>query len=119
MSFEIYKLTCMVDGRVYIGVTSRTSGKRFWDHTWYARMPLRRLKSRKRPTVIQRALRIHGPERFTVEVIDRADSKEDAWQKERYWIHVYESNKRPKGYNRTSGGEGIFASKSVRLEDIF
>lgn len=120
MRFEIYKLTCMVDARVYIGVTSRTTGKRFWDHTRYARLPLpkRPLKSGKRPTPIQRALRIYGTDRFTVETIDVANSREEAWAKERYWIRTYRSNERKYGYNRTKGGDGLWKNPPPDLEEI-
>ena len=115
MLYDIYKLTCVVDMKVYIGLTSRGAAARFDDHCQYARRVLRR--GRRNPTPIQRAIRIHGENRFVVEVIDLAETKEEAWQKERYWIRMYRSNDRRFGYNRTPGGEGLFRTK-VEIDDI-
>lgn len=117
MYWDIYKLTNSIDGKVYIGLTSRTAAVRFDDHCQYARKILRR--GRKNPTTVQRAIRIHGENKFSVEVIDLAETREAAWQKERYWIRMYRSNDRRFGYNRTPGGEGVLRPwQKEKPEDI-
>lgn len=117
--FEIYKITNSLDGKVYIGLTSKTADMRFGQHCKHSGRDLRYAPKRfKRPSTVQRAIRVYGEQNFSLEVIDRAESREEAWQKERYWIRVYKSNDRRFGYNRTRGGDGVLRNHQQRPEDI-
>jgi group I intron endonuclease len=94
-SMIIYKATNTVNGKLYIGQTSRTLAVRIRDH----------LRGRVNHGILGNAIRKYGLDRFTFEVIDKADTKPELDAKETMWITHYDC-KTPKGYNLTNGGEG-------------
>lgn len=117
--FEIYKITSRIDGKVYIGLTSKTANVRFGQHCKHSSRDLRFNRKRHRiPSTIQRVIRIQGQENFDLEVIDQAETREEAWQKERYWIRVYRANDRRYGYNRSRGGEGVLRNHTQRPDEL-
>lgn len=61
---------------------------------------------RKKQSHVQHALHKYGIDSFLVSVIDHADSREMADERERYWISELNC-KTPNGYNLTEGGEGL------------
>ena len=88
----IYKITCLVNGKPYIGQTTRTIEERFKEHT-------------ESPYPIGIAIRAHGTENFTIEVIAECETQEELNAQEIRFIAEYDCMA-PKGYNCTSGGEG-------------
>lgn len=52
------------------------------------------------------AINKYGYENIQIEILEENLSLEEASQKERYYIHLYDTTNRDKGYNITSGGEG-------------
>lgn len=48
----------------------------------------------------------YGYENIKVEILEDNLTLEEASQKERYYIHLYETTNKDKGYNITTGGEG-------------
>ena len=88
----IYKITNNQNNKVYIGQTIRTLEERF-----------RRHKNDALNNVIDthfaRAIRYYGPEAFSAEIIDTAETQEELNEKERFWIHHYNSIE--EGYNET------------------
>lgn len=98
----IYKIENNINGKIYIGLTTKGLGKRIAQHVI------------ENKSYIQKALNKYGLQSFTISVIDEADSKEVLCEKEQYWIKFYDC-KSPKGYNLTDGGDGLInPSKSVR-----
>ncbi len=91
----IYKITNRINGKVYIGQTTKSLRWRWQCHC---------SKSKGCP-LLKRAILKHGRENFTVEQIDTACTREELDAKEIYWIKFYDSMNRDKGYNLTSGGE--------------
>lgn len=89
---EIYKITNLINNKVYIGQTSTSMKQRMSEHLRHNLLP------------IDRALNKYGIENFEVEVIDEANSKEELNQKEIYYIKKYNCI-RPNGYNLTIGGK--------------
>lgn len=87
----IYKITNLVNGKVYIGQTITTIQKRFLKHC------------SSTDTLISRAIHKYGVEKFKVEQIDQAETREELDDKERYWIKLYNSQL-PNGYNLEGGG---------------
>lgn len=85
----IYKITCLVNQKVYIGQTSETIEKRFARHMGY--------QKDESDTKFYRAIRKYGKENFRIEAIDFAETQEELDQKEIYYIHLYDSVKN--GYN--------------------
>lgn len=95
---KIYKITNKINDMVYIGRTSKSIESRWKDH--------QRDAFGKRSWQIhkfQRAIKDFGAENFTVEQIDVAATKEEADEKEIYWIEFY--NATEKGYNTSIGGK--------------
>ena len=82
------------NGKRYVGIT-RTSPERRWgEGRHYNTCPL-----------VHRAIQKYGWENITHEIIDTAESKEDAENKERYYIGEFMSNNPDHGYNVLPGGD--------------
>lgn len=90
----IYKFTNNLNGKVYIGQTTRPLQERVAQHL-----------NSKDFTHFHCALRKYGVNNFTVEEIDCADSKKELDEKEIFWISHYNSTDRLIGYNSTYGGD--------------
>ncbi|MBQ3441683.1 MAG: GIY-YIG nuclease family protein [Selenomonadaceae bacterium] len=89
----IYKITNQLDGKSYVGQTTRTIEERFKEH------------AKCKTTYIGNAIRAHGVENFSIEVIEECDTREQLNEREIFWI-VTLNCKHPNGYNLTEGGDG-------------
>lgn len=89
--FIVYKRTNKINGKVYIGITSRT--------------PEQRLKQGYRDSqYIYNALKKYGSKNFETTILFSGLSKEEACQKEIEIIALYDSTNHTKGYNISKGG---------------
>ena len=79
----IYKITNKINGKVYIGQTSRTLNARWKQHIRNAKKGVK--------TKFYNALRKYGADNFTAEVICKAYSNEELNDLEIYYIHKYDS----------------------------
>lgn len=103
----VYKYTNKINGKVYIGITTRTLQQRHMEH----------IREIGNGTYFHNALAKYGVENFELEQIDQAKTKEELADKEREYINKYNSfAPRPKsnGYNLTTGGDGL-AGRSGKL----
>jgi len=91
---EIYKITNIINGKIYIGQTQIGIVKR-----WLKHIETSKYKNFK----ISKAIRKYGEDKFKIEVIDYAYTTNELNEKEKYWIEKYDSFKN--GYNSTKGGE--------------
>lgn len=98
MIWTIYKIENRLSGKAYIGITRQPVKNR-----WKAHYSEANCGSRMR--AVHAALRAHGLEAFTFEVIGSAATAEEATAKERMAIVIFGSVA-PGGYNLTAGGEG-------------
>jgi group I intron endonuclease len=101
----IYKITNSVNGKVYIGLSTKTLKERRSTHKQDF------LSGKKIGYKLYKAFAKYGFESFSWEVIDVALSSDELKDKERFWIKEYNSFN--VGYNMTLGGdynprEGIF-----------
>lgn len=92
----IYKITNLVNGKVYIGQTTKTVLDRWKKHLDAARYG-------KYQTYLYNAIRKYGVGSFTIDEIDIAKDHEDINNKECVWIEKLDSLN-PNGYNIRSGG---------------
>lgn len=98
--YSVYRLVCTVNGKKYIGMTSRTPDERFKDHCWCSHG-----KTRSFPLV--NAIRKYGASAFRVETLASGLEKEQAAQLERQLIAQEKTRCREHGYNVAPGGEGF------------
>ncbi len=97
--FEAYKVTNLVNGRLYIGITTYGIPTRWREHLYEART---------RPkTAIHRAIAKHGEAAFSIELAGNAEDWEALVQLERTLIVAHLSLS-PRGYNMTAGGDGLY-----------
>jgi group I intron endonuclease len=102
---EIYKITNNVNGKVYIGQTSQGIRKRWSQHCCDGACPK-----------LHKAIIKYGKKNFSVQRIDVAYSKEEANQKEMYWIEQYDSANHDNGYNLSLGGAFGNFNKETRAK---
>lgn len=101
----IYKVSNIVNNKVYIGKTIETINTRWTRHKWEAfdvSSPLYNIH-------FYRAIRKYGIENFKIEIIEEA-TNDKLTEREKYWIKQFNSYN--DGYNSTLGGEG-----AIRYED--
>ncbi len=100
----VYKATNTLNGHVYVGQTVRTLHDRKLQHL---------SDSRKGNFRFYYAIRKHGIDSFTWEIIDTAESKEELDLKEQKWISELGSIG-PNGYNCKTGGANGRPSEDVK-----
>ena len=88
----VYKITNQINGKIYVGITQQELSRRMASH-------------RRADTVIGKAIRKHGWENFSVEILEECDTKEQLNEREIFGIAALNC-KTPNGYNRSDGGEG-------------
>lgn len=94
----IYKITNRLNGKVYIGKTEATVESRWEDHVSNV--------EKGYSFHLTNAIRKYGVDAFDFTILDVAQSREELNTKEIYFIALYQSNQRERGYNMTPGGDG-------------
>ena len=95
---EIYKITNLINGKIYIGQTKNDARRRWTEHK-------RDAKKHSYHSLLHSAINKYGEENFRMEVIENNVPEEKLNEKEIYWIKYYDTFDNPeKGYNLTSGG---------------
>lgn len=98
----IYKITNLVNGKVYIGQTIRSIEERKRQHLLDA--------DNGCEFILHKAIRKYKKESFNWTIIDSSYSREELNDKEVFWIVFYNSyskEKQSNGYNMTKGGESL------------
>ena len=95
----IYKVTNLINGKIYIGKTNHQLRKRKNDH-------LSDIRKNRYSIIFHHAIRKYGEECFTWEIIDQCLFPDVLLELEKYYIKKLKS-KSPHGYNMTDGGEGV------------
>ena len=94
---QIYLITNLVNGKQYVGKTSRSIARRWWWHRYCA--------ANNPCCAIHLAIAKYGEGSFSIESIDSARSESELCKKEVF--HIARLNTvTPNGYNLTIGGEG-------------
>lgn len=88
----IYKITNKINGKMYVGQTTRSLEERMKEHY------------RHDFIVIDKALKKYGTDSFLIEVIDNANDINELNEKEKYWIYKL-NTLAPNGYNQCFGGD--------------
>jgi group I intron endonuclease len=106
--FKIYKITNQINGKSYIGKTSKTLEQRW---VWHKRDT----KVKKyRNIYFYNALSKYGPENFTIKELDCTENEQQANWLESWYIAITWSYKPEIGYNSTMGGDGVIPNLETR-----
>ena len=97
---SIYKITNLINNKVYIGQTRQDIHKRFIQHCSCAN------RTHPYKSKLHEAIRKYGKDNFNIECIDIANNLDELNEKEIFWIKYYNSLDINFGYNITSGGGG-------------
>lgn len=97
--YNIYKITNILNNKIYVGQTSKTIKERLTAH-FHSAFDV------KLNTRFYRAIRKYGKSAFIIELLDTAFNKESCNEKEKMWIKRLNSANRDIGYNSCEGGEG-------------
>ena len=103
----VYKITNKINGKVYIGQTIQTLGRRWKKHVRYS--------ENNSKTAIHNAIRKYGPENFTIEEIDGANSLSELNYLETHYIYKHESLA-PNGYNLKIGGSNSLYTDEAKAK---
>lgn len=115
--FEIYKITCKINNKIYIGITSNGVENRWKQHIRTAY----NTNHKDANSIFKKAIRKYKPENFTIDIIDTAQSEQEAEEKEIYYIKKYNTfafDNNSNGYNSTRGGDGTKGHGTVPIVEI-
>ncbi|MBQ3725785.1 MAG: GIY-YIG nuclease family protein [Selenomonadaceae bacterium] len=93
----IYKVTCTINGKKYVGQTTLTIQERFAAHC-------------KADSLLGKDIRKFGRENFKIEVIEECENAEQLNEREPFWIKELDY-KFPNGYNAMNGGSCVRTRK--------
>jgi group I intron endonuclease len=109
----IYKITNLLNNKIYIGKTEKTIEKRFFAHVNNAKL--------NKQSYLYNAMRHVGCNNFKVENIEKCLSVSELNRREKELITEYHSDNREFGYNIAKGGLGgdTFSSQTeIRKNEI-
>lgn len=86
---QIYKITNLINDKIYIGKDTTDTKNYFGSGL-----------------LIKRAIKKFGIENFKKEILCECGSNQELCEKEQYWIKKFDSNNLKKGYNISEGGDG-------------
>jgi group I intron endonuclease len=92
-SMIIYKITNLINGKVYIGQTTRRLKDRF---VRYVQKGIQ--------TYFFNAIEKYGYDKFMVSIVQQCVNREELNEREQYWISFYKSTLSKHGYNSHPGG---------------
>lgn len=105
----IYKITNLINNKVYIGQTVRPLQRRWNQHIIDAQ------NHKNEKNHFHSAIRKYGKQNFKAEVIETC-LEEQLNEKEKYWINFYDSYNN--GYNSTLGGDGMLKHEPVDINQV-
>ena len=112
----IYKITNLINGKIYIGKTTYTIKCRWQQHV---------SASKTNPDkqdynyLLHKAIRKYGENNFSVETLEEVPEGQNLSSREIYWIDFYKScvlEEENNGYNMTYGGEGV---SKINKQEIY
>lgn len=116
----VYKITNLVNNKVYIGQTINTFNKRYNG----AGIGIERVKKyyevkgNVRNEHLYNAIIKYGEENFKVEIICQCNTVEELNEREEYYINLYKSTDYSLGYNSQQGGDNHRRSFKWRIDRL-
>ena len=100
----IYKITNLVNNKLYIGQTTRNIDIRFKEHVRDAR------RSDRSTSPLHKAIIKYGEKNFSIQIIEQVDNSL-LNDRQIYWISYYKATNGHIGYNAASGGNVNYAAR--------
>lgn len=110
-TFSIYLLTNRVNGKYYVGQTTKTPTERWSAHKCEAKT-----RSKVSHGYLHHAIRKYGADAFLVETLATAPTINDLNRLEVLWILVLDAMNPRIGYNRYPGGRNYVVSLEARAK---
>lgn len=112
--FYVYKLTNTVNGKSYIGISSRKPTVRWHEHCERARQGIRNSR-------LYSAIRKYGPRSFRIDTLEQASTEDEVRTLETRYIIEFDTY--ANGYNSNLGGNGFLVfpdhiKEKIRLAQI-
>lgn len=92
--YFVYKVTNLINGKIYVGITSKPTIQHRWKEHVYAARGKRAIKKH-----FYKAIAKYGPENFSIQEIDEALGLDAALEKEKGYILSLNTLDRDVGYN--------------------
>ena len=111
MNFFTYKIINKINNKLYFGWTNKDPIQK--------RLEAHIQASKQGSLLLHNAIRKHGPENFTIELVNTFTNKDDALNDEIRLIAEHNTNhcRTPNGgYNMTDGGEGVSGRTRTPLQ---
>ena len=103
----IYKITNLINNKIYIGQTVRKAQSRWNQHIIDA-------ENVKDNNYFHNAILKYGKENFALTILEECQN-DNLNEREKYWINYYDSYNH--GYNSTLGGDG-YLKYNITTEDV-
>lgn len=100
-NYTVYLHKNIVNGKCYVGITKLTPYQR-WRKNGRGYKP----SKGRNESYFYKAIKKYGWDNFTHHILETGLSKEQAELKEQYYIFMWQTQDRDKGYNIAKGGEG-------------
>ena len=91
----VYRVTCVDNGKVYIGVTRNGLARRRYEHEH---------STKGKTYAFHNAIKKHGTDHFNWEIIDTATSDAELSHLEKKYIRAHRTTNKSFGYNLSEGG---------------
>lgn len=114
-TYYIYKITNLINNKIYIGRTTQTIKKRWSVHLAYAKHTYKQNGC----SYICNAMKKYGVNNFTISVVDTTNNFEKLVFLESFYINYYNTTNPKYGYNllvENKNGDGLeFLSESTKI----
>lgn len=108
----IYKITNLINNKIYIGKTKRDLNTRWLEHCRDAK------NYQENNNPLHAAIKKYGKENFIYEILEDNISEQELNEREKYYIKYYNSKSHDLGYNVTDGGDGGQTSSILTAEVV-
>ena len=116
----VYRVTNLINGKIYIGQTIRTFNKRYGG----AGIGAERMKgyyeipgNGKNPHLYNSLVK-YGTDNFKIDILCQCKTVEELNREEEYYIDLYDSTNQEKGYNKQKGGDNRRRAFDWRIERL-
>tara|TARA_R110000822_G_scaffold76060_1_gene182903 strand:+ start:588 stop:1292 length:705 start_codon:yes stop_codon:yes gene_type:complete len=99
---QAYLIQNRLNGKGYIGITTRSVGRRWYEH---------RFVPNSCGKLLSRAIQKYGEESFEIKVLASAIADVDSLKELEKQLIIQHNTIVPSGYNLTMGGDGVFGYK--------